>query len=811
MSDMIIKKNASELCLSNELFSMTFTKESGGFPAKISFSDGNEDLVKTSAPYISAVLKKQRIVPFLNENNPEILRGEKKTEIIFDDIKWKYSNGKILDGYRLALSYEIYNDGAVFVKTFFFAETLEPQNLCDFSFSLNLSIPEGNDANWAYWKCPSSADASIIQDLSNFKRNIPKGENASVDGGFYPFVSFDYGKGNLRDKHIEFFFESWNSLTPDYKNTSTSVNWKKDSAAVSWCFQKEPKQTEGRAFQWRNIWGWCIRRFPEERKNPPFRTFHYIDNFHRYPSEKCVKQMADEGTNLFILHENWKLDYKQGDFAYDDRKLKRIISLCHKYNIRVMLYVRCNEDGMRFAHGTNLVPRFLKKDYDGIYMDYCAAPVFISKDEYSPGGRIQFYEFDRLLRLYRKTVGEDGLLIGHAGPFFSALGFTQLDAYLGGEQEKGALLENSTVHAYFSGLAVAQASLWTAAFPTYRTKKMLPFMAASLQFPFLHLGTQLATSSLAHPLLPSLVKFARPLWRLWELFDGITDIRTYSTQNRPEYFNTDSEATGVSSMTSPAGDTLLIAANYLDTPRKISLRIDFRKLGISKKAKVFSLKAGDNECRVDALRNSSELSFEVDAYGIIGILFTGDEKQWQKKFRKFARPYPSSPSDENDYKNMLGKLKDLRFDPAPEKEVFLKPEIPNFPNNYEDSLIFDLYDNVIELREIFDDGRYERLGYLTPAGLRDKPPSKTERLQPWSEAVWIPLHEVIKHKGLARLAFATRRGEYEFYSFVQAKISDKPGITEKTYEIFYNNDIDLDWSVLAFNINLKQKNRKSGI
>lgn len=797
----VSKKNGGIL-LKNKLFSLCFTKESAGFPAAVSFSENNEIVVNASSPYISATLNNMKIMPFLDDNDPEILRGDDKTEVIFENVRWKYGNGKIVNGYRLALAYEIYNDGAAFVKTFFFAETLERQNLCNFKFSFNINIPTGNDANWAYWKCPSSADASIIQDLSNFRRNIAKGENASVDNGFYPFVSFDYGKGNLRDKHIEFFFESWNSLSPDCKNTSTAVNWKKNSADVSWCFQKESKQTEGRAFQWRNIWGWCIRKFPVERKNPPFRAFHYLDNFHRYPEEKCVKQMADEGTNLFILHENWKLDYKHGEFAYDDKKLKRIISLCHKYNIRVMLYVRCNEDGMRFGHGTHLVPRFLKKDYDGIYMDYCAAPVFISKDEYSPGGRIQFYEFDRLLRLYRKTVGDDGLLIGHAGPFFSALGFTQLDAYLGGEQEKGALLQNSTVHAYFSGLAVAQASLWTAAFPTYRTKKMLPFMAASLQFPFLHLGTQLATSSLQHPQIPSLVTFARPLWRLWELFDGITNIRTYSTQNRPEYFNTDSENTGVSSMTVSNGDTLIIAANYLNEKRKISLNIDFKKLGVNKKSKVFKLNADDLGCSIERIKMASGLSFDIDNYGVMGILFVADEKQWKKKLSKFVRPYPSSPAEEKEYKNMLGNLKHLRFEPEKKKEVYIKPEIPNFPNNYEDSLIFDLYDNVIELREMFEDGRHERLGYLTPSGLSDKLPSKKERLLPWSESPWIALHKVIKHRGLAKLAFASRRGEYEFYSFVQTKISDRPEVTKNTYEIFYNNDIDMDWSVLTFNINL---------
>ncbi|OGV55722.1 MAG: hypothetical protein A2017_03310 [Lentisphaerae bacterium GWF2_44_16] len=797
----VVNRNNS-LILSNKLFSIGFTKESAGFPASISFNEKGEEIIKSSEPYISAILNKNKIIPFLEKLAPEIITDKEKTELTFNDIRWKYADGKIVEGYRLAIAYEIYNDGAAFAKTFFFAETLEKQKLEDFNFQFDVKIPSGNKANWAYWKCPSSPDASIIQDLSNFKRNIPEGENSSVEKGFYPFVSFDYGKGALRDKHIEFFFESWNSLTPDYKNTSTSVKWAKEKARVSWCFQKESRQVEGRAFQWRNIWGWCIRKFPVKRKNPPFRAFHYLDKNQFYPTDKCIKQLAAEGTNLFILHENWSFDTKQGEFSRDDGRLRKVIKLCRKYKMRTMLYVRGNEDGMRFGHGTHLVPRFLKKDYDGIYMDYCAAPVFISKDEYSPGGRIQFYEFDRLMRLCRKTVGDDGVLIGHAGPFFSALGFTQLDAYLGGEQEKGALLQNTSVHAYFSGLAITQASLWTAAFPTYRTKKMLPFMASSFQFPFLHLGVQHASSSLAHPQAPSLVTFARPLWRLWELFDGIKNIRTYSTQNRPEYFNADSESTGASAMLAPDGDTLIIAANYLDKARKIKLNIDFTKLGINGKWKSFKLNAEDAGCDYEKIKTSDSISCDMSGYGIMGFLFVRDDKKWLKRLDKFMRPYPKFPEEEKEHREMLSNLKKLRFGPPSWKKIYIKPEIKGSPDNFEDSLIYDLYNNVIELRELFDDGTHKRLAYLTPSGLKKELPSKSERLYPWSETAWIPLHEFIRHKGPAKLAFATRRGDGEFYSFLQAKVSDKAEITEKTYEISYNNDIDLDWSVLTFNINL---------
>ena len=326
-------------------------------------------------------------------------------------------------------------------------------------------------------------------------------------------------------------------------------------------------------------------------------------------------------------------------------------------------------------------------------------------------------------------------------------------------------------------------------------------MAASLQFPFLHIGSQLDSTSLQHPQSPHLVTFARPLWRLWELFDGITDIKTYSTQSHPEYFGTDSGNTGASSMTAGNGDTLLIMANYLGEARTCRLNIS-GELSANKKLKAFKLNVGHDNCSVEEIKSGNEFSFGIDAYGLLGILFVSDDASWKAKLNKFIRPYPSCPAEENEYKSMLENLKKLRFNPCEAKDVYMKVEIPNYPNNYEDSLMFDFYDNVIELRELFDDGRHERLGYITPSGLSAQMPSKNERLYPWSDTPWISLHNIIRHKGTAKLAFVTKRGEYEFYSYVRAKISDKPEITDKTYEITYNNDIDMDWSVLNFNINL---------
>ena len=54
--------------------------------------------------------------------------------------------------------------------------------------------------------------------------------------------------------------------------------------------------------------------------------------------------------------------------------------------------------------------------------------------------------------------------------------------------------------------------------------------------------------------------------------------------------------------------------------------------------------------------------------------------------------------------------------------------------------------------------------------------------------------------GEALLAFVTRKGDNEFYSFVKGELSPVPRVDKRTYEINFCNEIDLDWSVLSFTI-----------
>ncbi|HCE43269.1 MAG TPA: hypothetical protein DET40_06955 [Lentisphaeria bacterium] len=804
-----IQKESGGISISTCSFKVVLSANLGGFPSFIGFSD-EEPVHRSKTPAMSASLGGKKIFPFINGRmNAEITNDPAKGKAIVNihGIGWKYESGEILKNYRCALQYEFYHDGVAFVKTFFHTETLEPAKLADFNLELGVELEQDHECEWAFWQLPGkSVVAADIQTLGAcFERLIPKGDSRIWKNRILPFFAFDFGKGNRRDKHIEFFVECWNSLGCDPRNTETEIKWDKYKAAVRWNFQKKETFTEGRACQWRNTWGWTIRQFPKERPRMPLRIYHYIDMLKHYPTDWQIRAIAAEGANLLIVHEGWRLDVKQGEFPYNHKEMKRVSKSCKKHGLRLALYVRGNEDQILEDSGESLRP-YLKYNFDGVYMDYGGAWSFITnEDENAPGGRLKMRLYDLKMRRVREFVGPDGIFISHTGSFLSAAGQTSCDLYLGGEQEKGRLLENRSIHSYFSGLSICPSSLWTAAFPTYRTRAMLPFLASTAQSPFLHLGCQFPTSSLNHPQVPQAVNFVRPLWRLWRLFDGQGKVSAFSDQNTPaEVFRLKSRNTGTCAFVNRKGEMLLIASNFSSDKNNISLAPDFSKLGAENND--YCIRLGPEAIPKPDFYNpekrSKLLSAETIGHGLSAWLFTSEPGKWKGRLEDFSAPYPGEGKEGAALRKSIQDEISRRRNPPAWKEAYIRAWVPNFVNTYEDSIWWDLYENTIELVDL--SGRKERLlGFLSSEGLVKDAPDPEHYLWPGVVTPWIAVHRIPGMKGRKKLAFRTRRGKFEFYSWICVELSDQKELTEKTYRLEFNNEIDLDWSKLEFDVVIK--------
>lgn len=802
---LLLKKDSDSVTVSNELYFCKLTRQTAGLPSETGYGDNALPILQTSVPIITATHHEYGpIVPVMQKFNPQVFNNKKNIRILFPDILWQNKTGEKLQGYRLSLDYIFNPDGAVFVNTFFYCDTLKPGRISSFCIKPILLFGKNFNANWAYWKFPKHVQADIIQNISHIERNLSSGKNNIFPHQIVPFFSFDFGQGQNRDKHMEFFVESFNSLTQDCKNTETSLNWNKNNAEISWNFQKKTKNIPLRTYQWSNTWGWCLRQTPVKRKMP-FRTYHYLDNFKRYPADNIIQEIAEQEANLLILHENWRLDLKGQLIPYDIIRLKKTIECCHKNKIRIALYVRATEDGIRNEFAKRLAP-FLKKDYDGIYMDYGSPVTYMRTEENAPSGRIPFQEYYNMTNKLREFVGKEGVLISHSGACFSGIGHTTVDSALTGEQEHGQIFNGRKNHAYLCGLSVCPASLWTAAFPHYRNKKLLSFLASVLQSPFLHLGWQVPSSSLAHPAIPAYVNFVRPLWRIWAIFDRFKYVHFHCDSTDENIINTDSPLTGASAMINQNGDLLITAANFSNRTRRISIAINYSKLKIIKPEIFYELFADCQFTSCRLIQNIGKLKTEIKPWGIHAWLLTGNKEKFQTQLKKFAQPYKINTKELESYKTQIREQKNLRFNPPHWSKFYLRVEIDNWPNNYEDSLWWDLFNNQIMLVERNTD---TFLGFISTKGLTKEQPDKKNYIWPGLNSPWIPLHNItaldVDSNSLVKLSLISRKGKNRFYSFIKISLSPLPRQNSHTYNLTYNNDIDSDWSEMDFNIFKKSK------
>lgn len=800
-----VSHGKDSLVLGNDLFECTFNLATAGFPSTLRFSGYEHPVLSTDLPMMRAGLASgAKIRPVLATFNPAVYHCNETVRILFNDIKWQDESGEIMPGYRLALNYELNPDGIAFVRTFFCVESPGEEKINTLILEPSLMLAPGEQANWALWKFPERVDARLIQNFGATERYLKQGEARHLNHPA-PMVTFDFGRGGRRDHHLEFFLESNNSLSTPYHNdnSSTDIRWQGRQAKICWDFQNRAVKLPRRAYYWRNTWGWGIRRWQTKRKHPPFREYHYLDLKKHYPSDEIIRQAAEEGANLFTCHENWRLDLKNGEFPHSLSGMQHMVDALHSHGIRFCPYVRGNEDNIRESGGAALAP-WVTPDFDGIYADYGSPISYQAAEEFAPGSRIHFYEHYQTGKKIRQRVGERGVYTSHSGSFFCATGHASCDAYVGGEQEKGRLLEDQTTYAYFSGLAVAPPALWTAAFPTYRHARALPYLATSLSTPFLALGTQFPRSSLDITQYPSLIHFARPLWRLYELFDGMQDIQTHSTFYSGSPITTDSKQTGVSVMIGAKQEVLIIASNFSSRSRNINLSIDWAKMGVCPGKNTYALSVGYESCSHRKIDPPKPFTARLDGHGLCGWLMVDSTKKMRDALKRFDRPYPDVPELSQLYAEKLAAIKKLRFEPPPWKQTWLRLSLPANTDTFEHSIFYDLYMNFVELHDLSVAGKPRRIAYLSKRGATKHIPVEKDYILPGDQSPWIPLHKLIspaRKRDKIRLALATRRGskgEHEFYNFYYAHLSPHPKISPQSRELIYNPDIDSDWSVLDF-------------
>lgn len=757
------------------------------------------------------------LTPFVPESSPP-RRGRFQTAdlVLFDSILWKDAEGAVIPDFRLSLRYEFWEGGRGFVDAFFWGGGLNAPALDEFSLKFHLALSFFPELNWACLPRPRTVDGSLIQSFGA-GRYLERGKEIRAEHLIVPAVNFNarHPSATAPSAYFEILVEGQNSPDESADNNFTDLKWTKDgdfSGEWGFILERPARCRFLHVFQWRNRWGWVLKRADATRRKPPFHMYHYFDNEKHYPSTESIEAMAAAGTDVLAIHECWRYDLQNGGFPYDTAELVRVVEEAHRHGIRILLYMRGNESSATES-ACQWFDLFLRKNYDGLYMDYGGPFHAPLTDESYPGGRIQFRDYFLQMKALRDRVGEDGLFLAHTGSSFSAIGFAGevVDGYVSGEGESGVMVDGRREHEYFSMAPVCPGTMWTGAFPAYSTSRMRPFLAATGQYPHNPLGIQFPSSSLSHPSDPGLNDTAfKPLWKLWRFFRNERNIRIFNDYNSAGIFSSSRGVGHYLMISEDSRRALLILCNFENAENEISCTVNWEKTSFLVHEMSCAWKLQPTESSPGKAELCSSLTepfrFMLGAYDVCGVFllcsssssgdgFPGEDsgggasaeerekKAAELEIADFEKPYPDLSEANRLWLERVARQREMRsFAPraAAEKEegrdgmgkkAYLRISVPPSELPYEFSLIYDLYLNSMELVEFKADGAVRRVGWITKKGLVHELPTPEEYVWPSEESPWIPLHEIFPsgehHLGVRSLHYGK-----PFYSFIYADLSE---------------------------------------
>ncbi len=721
-------------------------------------------------------------------------RQDGATRVEFNRLAWQRADGTMVPELLLTLQHEFFADGTAFTTAFFAAEGHNAPAIKQMVLGIQLDCSSFDSLRWGLLGRPQQADGAMI--MAPSERFLPPGTERSFATGLFPMAGFYLRRREGPSLYAEFFMEGNNTLSNDPADNASSITWHEGAPLLRWVIQKRAFKRPY-LYQWRNQWGWVIRPAAAVRHKPPLQIYQYFDNYRRYPEPEQIEALAAAGCDLLIMHENWRIDAQNDGIPYDLAALTALKRELRRRQIRLALYVRGNEESI-MARGGAWFDRLLERNYDGLYVDY-GGPLheIAPPDESYNGGRLLFRRHYLRWRELRRRVGPEGLLYSHTGPSFSALGLPFVDGYVSGEGERGALVRSREEHEYYSMAAVTPGTMWVAAFPEYTSALMVPFLAATGQYPHSPLGEQFLTSSLVHPPEPGINDQAfQTLWRIWSVVRQEHNLRVYHNYNTTGLFPAE-PATGHYLMVAEQERlALLVVSNFASEPGSAQLghiAWPFQLAG----RQLYLL--GE---RAEALTGLPQ-EITLSGYGVAGVLFAGQEADVAQLLAAYSRPAAGRYRLGEAYLAEIEQQRRWRETPPQWRETWLTVSVPPVPAaTYEDSLLVDLYYNTILLEEIMPDGTMREVTWIDRRGaVATSDPA--QRLDAGDTAPAINLATLLG-AGRHRLALRSFHYDEPFYSFCYATLApDAIATGPEALRIAFHSELEPDRSRLTFTVEIK--------
>ena len=774
---------------------ITFPAVSGGLPGRVTVTegDGRETLLFDNSGWQLEAELENGIILHPVATGKELFHysDDKCEHVDFLNLHFRDQNGNDYPDHYMTLRHEFYPDGTAFCNMFFFVRDIHTPGIVRFELTAKPDFSTFNDVRWSYLPRPVRTDGTVI--TAPTKRFL-KPEGKYDFQQIMPMMTFNMFRKFAPSMYVEFFVEGQSTLSAKNSDADSSVCWDGNSPSLRWSFQNKPFPRP-LISQLRNQWGWAVRPAQTVRHLPPYRMYHYFENYKRYPDDEEIAAITASGCDIFIIHENWRSDTQNDGCPFDVDAFIKLRDALHAAGIRMAVYIRGCEESVVMRQA-NWFRRLLTYNFDGLYMDY-GGPFHTQTppDESYCGGRLNFREYYMIMSRLRDQVGPDGVLFSHTGPSFSGLSMPFMTGYVSGEGERGMLIRGRLEHEYFSMAAVCPGTLWSAAFPEYSSPRIVPFIAAASQYPHSALGEQFLSSSLVHPRVPGINDRAFVnLWKLWSVIRREKDITVINDYNSSAVFQQDSDTGHVLFIPQTGNYALLILSNFDEKSRDVNVATDFKRAGFAK-----------NPARVTLLKNGTATALDeypefvtLDGNGVAGLLLTPAETAPETLLQGFLKPEPELSECGKEYLKRVEKQRSLRENPPLWDKIFMRIVMPEIsPTPYEDSMTLDLFNNSFEFGMINGDGTFSRICWIDRNGVNYEH-SEKENLFAGDTSPVIDLAQFDLH-GKQKMALRSTHYGEPFYSFCYLDFSPTADFNENEfYRIEFLNDLEPDRAFLKF-------------
>ncbi|MBR7155736.1 MAG: hypothetical protein IKD22_02770 [Lentisphaeria bacterium] len=778
---------------------IAFAAANGGLPSKVTVkeNDGrlttifNEDSWK-----LQLLLADGKVLsPVATAENLRCYEDQYCTHVDFVNVHFKDQDGKDYPDHYLVLRHEFYPDGTAFSNMYFFIRDVNTTAVTNFALTAKPDFSGFDSLRWSCRERPTVVDGTMI--TAQTERFILPG-NARRFEQTLPLAGFNLSRKFAPSLYCEFFMEGQSSLSNNPRDTATTINWNGLSPELTWEFQKcaFPKPLVN---QLRNQWGWNIRPAQGTRHLPPMRMYHYFDNYERYPSDETIAAVIAAGCDVFIMHENWRCDTQNDGVPFDYPAFIKLRDALHAAGIRLAVYIRGNEESVMMRQA-EWFKHLLTYNFDGLYMDYGGPMNRATKaTELYCGGRINFREHYRCMRTLREQIGPDGVFYSHTGPSFSAISIPFMTGYVSGEGERGLLIRGREEYEYYSMSAVGTGTLWSAAFPEYASKAIIPFIAATGQYPHSNLGEQFASSSLVHPRVPGINdKEFVPLWKLWSVLAKEKDLTVVNDINSTGIFARDAETGHCMYIAKSGNFALLTLGNFADESRSVDAKTDLAAAGFTRANCQYRLLQDGKVTVLDGM----PATVTVEGHGVCGILITAPELTPEAMLTEFLRPQPELFPSGKAYLARVEEQRKLRFEPAAWQKTYMRLVMPDLtPTPYEDSMTVNLFDSYFELGSVAEDGTFTPICFVDKNGVNNEW-HKELNLFCGDVTPTLCLNDLVKATGDCRLAVRSTYRGAPFYSFCYVDLAPDANFGAETRRLEFLNDIEPDRAFINFTVKL---------